>query len=335
MTSKANKNFFKNFTPVLVRDKPLPGHTSSSTEIILISINVTGSRLVASRTDKSLRIWRCLPDRASDPIIIEDAHTRSVELVSWNPQTEHSFASVGRDEHIKIWKGLTGTLERQIKVEKGLGQADGACLKIVAYSNDGKVLAVVDRDSTVLVYSVEQNYQKVAEFKIDEHIYDLKWFNYNHGYFVLALNDGTLPVYALEDEGWKISLKSTLTGHRSAATTVSVDPRGAFVAVGSNEGTLSIWNTATMLNTRVITGVDEAIACVDASRDGTYITASYDRGSNTRVFEVESGEEVYEVQNSASGQLTFASVVWFPNKTAFAYSSDHGTTIALTKKPSS
>jgi WD domain, G-beta repeat. len=99
--SKVNKSFFKNFVPVLSRDRPLPGHTASSTEIILVSINVTGTRIVTSRTDKSMRVWKSTADRLIDPIVIEDAHSRSVERVSWDPQREFTFASVGCDENIK------------------------------------------------------------------------------------------------------------------------------------------------------------------------------------------------------------------------------------------
>jgi THO complex subunit 3 len=328
--SKVNKSFFKNFVPVLSRDRPLPGHTASSTEIILVSINVTGTRIVTSRTDKSMRVWKSTADRLIDPIVIEDAHSRSVERVSWDPQREFTFASVGRDENIKIWK-TTGTLERLIKVEKELGQSDATSLKIISYSNDGELIAAVDRDSTVLLYSVEKDYQKVGEIKLNEHVYDLKWFNFAHGYFACALHDGTTPIYKVDDG--EMTLKTTLRGHRSSATTLAIDPRGTYAAIGSNEGVLSIWNTASMLNTKVITEIDESIASVDCSRDGTYVAATYDRGSNIRVFDVESTEQVYEVPNSVSGQLTFATIAWFPNKTAFAFSSDHGTTLTLMKKP--
>lgn len=327
--SKVNKSFFKNFVAVSSRDRPLPGHTASSTEIILVSINVTGTRVVTSRTDKSIRIWKSTSDSLIDPVVIEEAHARLVERVSWDPKREFTFASVGRDDLIKIWK-TTGVLERLVKVKKELGQSEAPSLKIVAYSNDGELIAVVDRDSTVLLYAVEKDYQKVGEIKLNEHVYDLKWFNGAHTYFACTLHDGTTPIYKVDDE---ITLKATLKGHRSSATTLAVDPRGTYAAIGSNEGVISIWNTATMLNSKVITEVDESIALVDCSRDGTYVAATYDRESNMRVFDVESSEQVYEVPNSVSGQLTFGTIAWFPNKTAFVFSSDHGTTLSLMKKP--
>ncbi|KAK6458787.1 WD40-repeat-containing domain protein [Scheffersomyces xylosifermentans] len=337
--ARSNKNFFGNLTSQQVKDKPLSGHTASSTEIILIAINATGTRLVTSRTDKSIRIWRCTANGLIDPIVIEEAHAKSVESVSWNPKTEHNFATVGKDKFIKIWKGQSGTLERKIVVDKTLGQSDPTSLKIVNYSHDGQILLAVDRDSTLFVYSVSQNYKKIHELKLDENIYDVQWFQKDHSYFVCALHDGSLPVYKIEEseedseDDTKVILKTTLTGHRSSATSVKVDPHGSYLAVGSSEGVISIWNTASMLNNKVITEVDESIACIEISRDGTYLAAAYDRGSNILIYDVHFGEKVYEVPDSVSGKLAFSAVTWFPNKTAFAYTSDHGTTLSITKKP--
>ncbi|RLV95174.1 THO complex subunit 3 [Spathaspora sp. JA1] len=327
MSFSSNKDFFNRFIPIPVKDKPISGYTSSSTEIIEISINDCGTRLVASRTDKSLRIWKCLIDRLSDPVIIEDAHAKSVECISWDPKTEYSFATVGRDEYIKIWRGNTGVLERTIKVNNS-----NSSLKLVSYSYDGEILVAIDRESNVFVYSTSQNYKLVNEFKLSEYVYSIKWFNLNHKFFICALHDGTLPVYEISNDGTEVKLKATLTGHRSSATTVSISPRGNYFAVGASEGVVSIWDCSTMLNQRVLTDIDESIAHTDISRDGSFVAVSYDRGSNSIIYEIETGEQMFEIPNSISGQTTFSKVCWFPNKTAFVYSSDQGTTMVFMKK---
>lgn len=307
-------------TSTPIKDKPLPGFTSSSSEIILIAINATGTKLVTSRTDKSIRIWKCLHERLVDPVIIEEAHTKSVESISWDPNHEQRFASVGRDDIIKIWKASTGKMERQIKLK------EGSVLKIIRYSIDGKHLIVVDRESQISLYSTA-TYKLVTSFQIKEHIYDLQWFNSD--YFVLALHDGSLPIYKVGDT---IELLSTLIGHRSSGTSLTVDPRGSYFAAGSNEGVVSFWNTKNMLNTRVLTNIDEAISHVDASRDGGFVAVSYDKGSNIRVFDTDLGKEVWEVPGSESGDLAFATVVWFPNRAAMAYTGDKGKTLMVTSR---
>ncbi|KAK6462956.1 WD40-repeat-containing domain protein [Scheffersomyces coipomensis] len=334
--SRNNKTFFNNFMPVVVTDKPLPGYTSSSSEIILITINATGTKLITTRTDRSIRIWRCFPERITDPHVIEDAHSKAVESISWDPNTEHSFASVGRDEYVKIWNGHTGALERQFKVVRD-DKEEVAALKIVKYSSDGLVLITVDRDSEITFYSVENNFKQIYRLKdITEPIYDFQWFHNDHSFFILAFHNGNLPIYEfIYDEGkeTETKLKTELTAHRSSATAVVIDPRGTYCAVGSGEGVVSLWNTKSMLHFKTISEVDESIACIDASRDGTYIAVSYDKGENIVIYDTVSGDRVYEVANSLSGQLTFACIAWFPSKTSFAYSSDEGTTLTVMRKP--
>lgn len=331
MSLTNNRTFFKNFVPVVIKDSPIAG--SSGSEVILLSINLTGTRLVNSRTDRTIRIWKCTPERLLDPITIEHPHLKAVERVAWNPKTEFSFATVGRDDLVKIWR-CTGMLEKELKIVKSDASTSAIC-QVVNYSSDGEILSVVDRDSTVLLFSVTNNYTKIGEIKLNEHIYDLQWFNHNHSFFMCALHDGSVPIYKVSDtsDGVSVDLKHQLLGHRSSATCVTVDPRGKYCAVGSNEGVVSLWNTASMINTKVLTNTDESISCIDISRDGTYIAVALDSGSNIKIYDYESTEQVYEVPNSFSGNLVLSSVAWFPSKTAFVHTSDNGKSMTLMKKP--
>lgn len=347
MSLSNNRTFFKNFVPVVIKDSPIVG--GSGSEIILISINLTGTRLVNSRTDRSIRIWKCTPERLVDPVIIEHPHLKAVERVAWNPKTEFSFATVGRDDLVKIWR-CTGSLEKELKIVKN-GTIDApsteAVCQIVAYSNDGEILTVVDRDSTVLLYSVSNNYSKLHEFKLNVHIYDMRWFHHGHSFFMCVLHDGSVPIYKVTDGLLDVNgsaeingavsvivdLKHQFLGHRSSATCVAVDPRGKYCAVGSNEGVVSLWNTSSMLISKVLTNTDEAIANIDISRDGTYVAVAFDSGENIKIFDYDTTEQVYEVPNSDSGNLTLSHVSWFPSKTAFVHTSDNGKTMTLMKKP--
>lgn len=344
--SSNNKTFFKNFSSTAFHDSPI---SSQISEIICLTINQTGTRVINTRTDKSIRIWKCYPDKLVDPIIIENPHLKAVERISWNPRTEFTFASVGRDELVKIWR-CNGLLDKEIKVSKNGG--GDIISQIVEYSYDGEVLSVVDRDSTITFYSVNNNYDKIGEVKVNEHIYDFSWFNEGHSYFLCALHNGNLPLYRVEEkkeEGndntndndnddnnennnnnkLEVTHHHTLRGHRSSATCLSLNPRGIYFAVGSNEGVVSIWSTKTMINNRVITSIDEAISYIDISRDGTYLAVAYDSGSNIRIFDYESTEEVHEIPNSMSGSLVLPQIKWFPSKTAFIFTSDNGRTMSL------
>ncbi|CAK9441801.1 uncharacterized protein LODBEIA_P56690 [Lodderomyces beijingensis] len=318
-------SFFKNLSPKVIRDKPLPGQTSASSEIIAISINLCGTRLVASRTDKSLRMWKLVDDRVVDPAIIEDAHSRAVESISWDPNAEFTFATVGRDEYIRVWQASTGKPENMIKTSS-------TNLKLVRYSADGELLVAIDRDSNVFVYAPNQNFKLMAEFKLSEHAYDLKWFHYEHEFFVIGLHDGSLPVYqvvTLPNGEVEIKTKTTLLGHRSSATSIAISPRGDYFAVGASEGIISLWDCSKMINSGVIADVDEVVASLDCNHDGSYVAASFDKDSNAIIYDKASGQKVFEIQNSVSGNMTFSSICWFPNKNALAYSSDFGLTFTV------
>lgn len=367
-----NTAYFKQLTATVIRDKPLPGHTASSTEVIAISINNCGTRLIASRTDRTVRIWKLSHDKAIDPIVIEDAHTKAVESMSWNPTTEHSFATVGRDEFIKIWN-CSGKPEKVVKTSS-------TSLKLVRYSADGELLVAIDRERNLLVYAVTKGFELVCLIKIEEHVYDLQWFNYKHEFFIVALHDGSLRLYKVHDysnesidsnenrngnenqrengssngssdgssdvyvngsgnsyseDRFDIELRKTLTGHRSSATSVAISPTGREFAVGVSEGIISVWQTSSMMNEYVIADIDEVVASLDFSRDGGYIAVSFDKDSNSMIYSTDERTKLFEVPNSLSGNMTFSSICWYPTKTAFAYSSDHGTTITLMNKPDS
>ncbi|ODV64801.1 WD40 repeat-like protein [Hyphopichia burtonii NRRL Y-1933] len=324
-----NKLFFQKFKSSTYTDEPIPGKGSS--EIIHLTINASGTRLINTRTDRLIRIWKCLHDKLSDAITISQPHLKAVERIAWNPKTEHTFASVGRDDLVKIWNG-NGILEKEIKVVKTQGKEEAVISQIVKYSSDGDFLSVVDRDSTVSIYDVKNNYTKVEEVVIGEHIYDMEWFNYDHEFLIFALHDGTIPIYRM-DENIKLEPSHLLKGHRSLATCLSMDPRGRYFAVGSNEGVVSIWSTASMMNTKILSEVDEAIAQIDISRDGTYLAVGFDSGSNIKIYEYDTTEEMFEVPNSTSGTLALTQVKWFPTKTAFVYSSDNGRTLTLMRRP--
>ncbi|CCE86990.1 Piso0_005515 [Millerozyma farinosa CBS 7064] len=331
MSLASNRSFFKNFTPSTAKDTVVSGGQGS--EVITSSINLTGTRIVYSRTDKTIRIWKSTQERLVDPLVIEHPHARAVESISFNPKTEFTFATVGRDDVVKIWR-CTGVLEKEIAVSRDSGEGKVAC-SLVSYSTDGELLCAIDRDSTVYLYAVSDGYRKVSEMVLPERVYAVQWFNSGHSFFMCGLSNGTAHLYKVEDaadSSAACGLRHVLKGHRSAVTDVAIDPRGRYFVLGSSEGVVSVWETATMLCSKVISNTDDGVSHISISRDGTYIAVSYDNGPSIKIFEYESTEQIYEVPNSAVGKLTLTSLQWFPSKTAFVYTSDNSRSITLMKK---
>lgn len=311
-----NRTFFQKLQSVSAKETG-----AGASEIVTLAINATGSRIVNARTDKTLRIWRC-GDRFTDSVTVENAHTRAVESISWNPLKELEFATAGRDSYVKIWRA-NGKLEEEVAVDKQL-----SC-HLVQYSADGQYLLVGCRENRLLVMDVKKNYEITAQLSTDHFIYSVAWFHHQHSYVAVTFQSGTFTIYNLSD-----GLREVYTGkgHRSGVTSAAVDPRGRYFAVGSSDGIVSLWSTATLVNEKVLTSVDEAIAHTSLSRDGSYIGVAYDRGSNVRIFDYETLDEIYEVPNSSSGSIVLSCVHWFPNKTAFIYTGDRGRTMVMMRR---
>lgn len=327
--AKSNVDFFKRLKPIVYNDQNIHG-----SEIITLSINDPGTILVNSRTDKSLRIWKCSQDGLYDPITVEKAHEKPVESIAWNPMTEYTFATVGRDEYVKIWRGINGKLDQSIKVTKS-NDVPVACQK-VSYSYDGKILAVVDREFTVIFLSVETKYKNIGEAKLSEYINSLDWFHFNHDFFIAGLHDGTACIFEtklLPNKQLQVLLRHKLTGHKSSITSTVIDPRGTYIGLGSNEGVVSLWSTKNFVVDRLITNVDEPIHCLNCSRDGAYVGITFEKGTAIKVYDTTSVQEMLDITNSASGKSVDPIIAWFPNKTAFVFTSDKCTTMTYMTKP--
>ena len=311
-----NKGYFQKLVSVSAKELG-----SAGSEVVPVGINATGSRVVGARTDRSLQVWRCA-DRFSDCVTIENAHSRAVEGVSWNPLKELEFATVARDKSVKIWHA-NGRLEREISLDKIYTS------HLVQYSTDGQYLAVGCREKHILLLEVKKNYQIVADVTTDEHIYGLAWFNHQHTYLAATFQNGSYTIFK-HSQG--LSPFFTAKGHRSVVTSVAVDSRGRYFALGSSDGIVSLWKTDTLVNDKVLTTVDEAIAQVSLSRDGNYVGVAYDSGSNLRIFDYETLEEILEVPSSILGGVSLAGIQWFPNKTGFVYVTDRGRTMAMMRR---
>ncbi|CAK7896870.1 hypothetical protein CAAN1_03S05644 [[Candida] anglica] len=330
------KSPFTGLRSTVYKDSPLGGSKGAgNSEIILLSINPTGSRLVNARTDKAIRVWKCSSDKLHDPITVEQPHVKAVESVSWHPKHEYTFATVGRDHLVKIWKTSSSgcTVEREVRVNRNDNSRHGMSVcQIVKYSADGEVMAVVDRDSTISLFNTS-NYTMFKQFKMGEHVFDFTWFNSGHSHFMIGLHNGTVEVYKVkENDDEPVEKVHTLKGHRSSVTTVALDPRGQYIAIGSNEGVVSLWNTENLLNEGTISSIDESIAQVDVSRDGAYLALTFDRNINIRIFDSETLKEIYEVENSSSGNLVLSTFRWFPNRQNFVCTSDGGKSMTYVRK---
>jgi serine/threonine protein kinase len=86
-------------------------------------------------------------------------------------------------------------------------------------------------------------------------------------------------------------LEKTLTGHSDRVWSVVYSPDGRYLASGSDDKTIKIWEVATGKQLRTLTGHSEVFRSVVYSPDGRYLAS--ESGDNTiKIWEVATGKEL-------------------------------------------
>lgn len=118
-----------------------------------------------------------------------------------------------------------------------------------------------------------------------------------------------------------VALLFQLTGHTTAANCVKPDPQGRYIAVGGNEGIVSLWDTSELVCVKTLSKHDQPVVSLDFSHDGDYIAVGYDNNDiPVDIVHVDTGEFVHAVTRPRWTGLPV--VAWSPVKYNLAFSGD-------------
>lgn len=274
LSCQAAENHFQSLRSQMFRDKLGSGqqgnnsnNSSGSGSIRCLAWNGPGSRVACGYYDRSVKVW--MPDHPDGYGMtdIKNAHDRPVESISWDPTHADRVASCASDGSIKVWDARAKMLLAEAR--------NGYDNLVVRFSGDGRFLAVATaKTDLIIIYRVRRPHKEsgviwgletLCQFRENEEVYDLQWAeNGSETTYVLAsgLGNGNVRIYRFDTidvntekeqnnpdtendsmEGvHKLSNVYTLRGHRTAANCLQFDPKGNYLAVGSNEGIVSLWD---------------------------------------------------------------------------------------------
>ena len=84
-------------------------------------------------------------------------------------------------------------------------------------------------------------------------------------------DDGLVYIGRFQDGGMDVACERELVGHLSGVLVLAVSPDGAYVASGSYDQTIRIWDTDTWNCVKVLKGHGGGIKCLEFSRDGSVL----------------------------------------------------------------
>ncbi|MCW5939725.1 MAG: AAA-like domain-containing protein [Fimbriimonadaceae bacterium] len=155
-------------------------------------------------------------------------HGSSVQYVRWLPDSRR-LLTASADGTAAIWEAETGRMLQQY-----VGSRDW--LTFANISLDGQKIFTGSRDRTVRVWPVQQH-PAVEKYKLhDREVFDCAWLH-DSRHLVTVGTDG--KGILLDTLTGKIKAKVHL-GQGDPPFPIAVDPRGRLVALGGEDGTLSI-----------------------------------------------------------------------------------------------
>jgi WD40 repeat protein len=289
----------------------LRGHTSAVWGVALAG---EGQLLASSSADGAIRLWDVPGGRA---LAILQGHTSMVTGVAIS-QDGRSLASSSPDGSVRLWDSAGGRVIASL-------QGHTRAIFSVSLSADGQVLVSGHADGTARVWDVTTRRPVAA---LTGHTGAIRVTLSADGR-LLATGGADCSIRLWEvatniariERGEVGQLLATLLGHSSAVIDVGFSEDRRFLASGSADGTVRLWEVSSGRMLRILQGHANAVRGVALSADGLLL-ASGGADGNVRLWATLSGTELANLRGHTSGVW---SVAFLADGRSLASGSEDGT----------
>jgi WD40 repeat protein len=277
------------------RMSELARFTSSSGRMWSAVFAPDGKRVLTT-DDKSARMW----DAKSSQLLFTMSHGDTVYRAVFSPDGSW-IITAGGDGTVRIWNAATGAPIRELTCR---GQ-DAKRWRYSAVAISSRFVAAIDMMGRAAhVWDAETGTQ-ITELDNDASEKAALAFSPDGHWLVTSGGD---EVRVFDTSTWR--RVSTIAGPR--VRSLSFDPTGSRLAVGTYDGVASIWEIPSGVRVRSLRDAGASVDAVAFSRDGVLVAAA-SRDGTEQVWDAASGglrtqfnshhDKIYAVEFSVSGDL--------------------------------
>ncbi|KAK9368341.1 WD40-repeat-containing domain protein [Lipomyces kononenkoae] len=312
------------------------GSPSSSSIVRTIAWNALGNRIAAVSSlpihggsgggTHIIRIWN--PERADARYSTElKGHTGAIDCVAWDPTLSDRLVSCSSaDGTVRLWDAR---LNRTLQMFRA-GTTVGIEPVFVRFTPDGRWIIMCGVRARILVVLNAGTLQVAAgdgiftDLRPQDGDITRAIVTFSGDVVAIGYSSGIVKLHSFDSSTGEIGRDAlvSLNAHRTSITCLEFDPWGKYMALGSNDSLVSIWDVQELVCVRTFAKFSQAVKCISISFDGAYMAISVEGVEPIEIVHVETGECLYSVPRSSPFHVP--ALEWHPTKYWLAYAGDPG-----------
>jgi WD40 repeat protein/serine/threonine protein kinase len=203
--------------------------------VLALAFSPNGKQIVCGCEDNAVRVWNT---QTGQVVYSMKGHTHSVVSVAYSPDGT-KILSGSLDGTLRLWDAISG---KEIGTLKG----HHGPVRAISFSPDGKKIVSGSGDKTLKIWQIDSSVGMLT----------LAGTLAGHQHAATVLGFVNLAQKDSDPE------KMTLTGHKHAVTAVAYSPDGKWIASGSLDNTIKIWDSQNGFEARSFNGHTGEVSCV-------------------------------------------------------------------------